>query len=47
MITDDMEEVNLSEGGPQSSKQKGQSQSQEVYDEDEDGPQGGVQCQTQ
>jgi len=54
MITDDMEEVHLSEGGPQS-KQNSQSnsqsysreQSREVYEEDEDGPQGGVQCQTQ
>jgi len=45
-ITDDMEEVHLGEGGPQS-KQKDQSQSGMAYDEDEDGPQGGVQCQTQ
>lgn len=44
MITDDMEEVELSEVDVQSQQK---SQSREAYEEDEDSPRGGVQCQTQ
>lgn len=44
MITDDMEEVELCEVDVQSQQK---SYSREAYEEDEDSPRGGVQCQTQ
>ncbi|XP_042351416.1 dnaJ homolog subfamily A member 4 [Plectropomus leopardus] len=44
MITDDMEEVQLCEADKQSQER---SHSREAYEEDEEGPRGGVQCQTQ
>ncbi|KAM3870291.1 dnaJ homolog subfamily A member 1 [Diretmus argenteus] len=44
MISDDMEEVDLCEVDAQSQQR---SYSGEAYDEDEEGPRGGVQCQTQ
>lgn len=45
MVTDDMEEVSLSEVDSQS-QQRGSSR--EAYEEDDDeGPRQGVQCQTQ
>uniref|UniRef100_A0A1A8MGX6 DnaJ (Hsp40) homolog, subfamily A, member 4 n=2 Tax=Nothobranchius TaxID=28779 RepID=A0A1A8MGX6_9TELE len=44
MITDDMEEVDLCEVEVGSQQRH---YSREVYEEDEEGPRGGVQCQTQ
>uniref|UniRef100_A0A8C6SPH7 Chaperone DnaJ C-terminal domain-containing protein n=1 Tax=Neogobius melanostomus TaxID=47308 RepID=A0A8C6SPH7_9GOBI len=44
MLTDDMEEVDLCDVDVQAQQRK---QQREAYDEDEDGPQTGVQCQTQ
>ncbi|XP_070828862.1 dnaJ homolog subfamily A member 4 [Chaetodon trifascialis] len=44
MITDDMEEVDLCEVDVQA-QQRGYSR--QAYEEDEEGPRGGVQCQTQ
>ncbi|XP_041794281.1 dnaJ homolog subfamily A member 1 [Chelmon rostratus] len=44
MITDDTEEVELSEVDVQAQQR---SHSREAYEEDEEGPRGGVQCQTQ
>lgn len=44
MITDDMEEVDLSEVDLQSQER---SYSREAYEEDDEGPRTGVQCQTQ
>ncbi|XP_029909819.1 dnaJ homolog subfamily A member 4 [Myripristis murdjan] len=45
MISDDMEEVDLCEMDIQSGQQR--SYSGEAYEEDDEGPRGGVQCQTQ
>lgn len=44
MITDDMEEVEL--GDVEVRKQRG-SYSREAYEQDDEGPRTGVQCQTQ
>ncbi|XP_026031671.1 dnaJ homolog subfamily A member 1 [Astatotilapia calliptera] len=44
MVTDDMEEVELSEADLQSQQKH---YSGEAYEEDDDNPRGGVQCQTQ
>lgn len=44
MITDDMEEVDLCDVAVQSHQKQ---YSREAYEEDEDAPRGGVQCQTQ
>lgn len=44
MITDDMEEVEL--GEVETRKQR-RSYSREAYEQDEEGPRTGVQCQTQ
>lgn len=44
MITDDMEEVDLSDPDLRSQQKQ---YSGEAYEEDEDNPRGGVQCQTQ
>ncbi|XP_056138632.1 dnaJ homolog subfamily A member 1 isoform X2 [Lampris incognitus] len=44
MISDDMEEVDLCEVDTQSQQRN---YSAEAYEEDEEGPRGGVQCQTQ
>lgn len=44
MVTDDMEEVDLSEADLQSQQKH---YSGEAYEEDDDNPRGGVQCQTQ
>lgn len=44
MITDDVEEVELSDVDV---RKKERSYSREAYEEDEEGPRGGVQCQTQ
>lgn len=44
MVTDDMEEVELSEVDVRTQER---SHSREAYEEDEEGPRGGVQCQTQ
>lgn len=44
MVTDDMEEVELSEADLQSQQKD---YSGEAYEEDDDNPRGGVQCQTQ
>lgn len=44
MITDDVEEVELCEVSVQTQERKC---SREAYEEDEEGPRGGVQCQTQ
>lgn len=44
MITDDMEEVQLCEVDVQTQQR---STSREAYEEDEEGPRSGVQCQTQ
>lgn len=44
MLTDDMEEVDLSDVDVQAQQRKHQG---EAYDEDEDSPRTGVQCQTQ
>lgn len=44
MITDDMEEVELSDVEVRSQER---GYSREVYEEDDEGPRGGVQCQTQ
>ncbi|KAM4619522.1 dnaJ homolog subfamily A member 4 [Polymixia lowei] len=44
MVLDDMEEVDLCEVDAQSQQR---SYSAEAYEEDEEGPRGGVQCQTQ
>lgn len=44
MITDDMEEVQLSEVDERSQHK---SYGGEAYEEDEESPRGGVQCQTQ
>lgn len=44
MVTDDMEEVQLSEVEVQSQER---GYSREAYEEDDEGPRGGVQCQTQ
>lgn len=44
MVTDDMEEVELSDVDVRK-QQRGHSR--EAYEEDEEGPRGGVQCQTQ
>ncbi|XP_055010815.1 dnaJ homolog subfamily A member 4-like [Boleophthalmus pectinirostris] len=43
MLMDDMEEVDLEEGDVQARQRKHQ---REVYQEDEDAPRSGVQCQT-
>lgn len=45
MITDDMEEVEL--GEVEARKQQHRSNSREAYEQDEEGPRTGVQCQTQ
>lgn len=44
MVTDDMEEVDLCEVDLQSHQRN---YSGEAYEEDDDSPRGGVQCQTQ
>ncbi|XP_063335700.1 dnaJ homolog subfamily A member 1 [Pelmatolapia mariae] len=44
MVTDDMEEVELSEADLQSQQKH---YSGEAYEEDDDNPRGGIQCQTQ
>ncbi|CAN9499325.1 unnamed protein product [Ophioblennius macclurei] len=44
MITDDMEEVDLSEVDDEAQQKQ---YSREAYEEDDDNPRGGVQCQTQ
>lgn len=44
MITDDMEEVELSEEDVRTQQK---TYSREAYEEDDEGPRGGVQCQTQ
>lgn len=44
MVSDDMEEVDLCEMDSESQQR---SYSGEAYDEDDEGPRGGVQCQTQ
>lgn len=44
MVTDDMEEVDLCEVDEQAQQR---SYSREAYEEDEEGPRSGVQCQTQ
>lgn len=44
MVTDDMEEVELSEADLQSQQKH---YSGEAYEEHDDNPRGGVQCQTQ
>lgn len=44
MITDDMEEVDLCEVDVHTQQKN---YSREAYEEDEEGPRGGVQCQTQ
>lgn len=44
MITDDMEEVELGDVEPRSQER---GYGREVYEEDDEGPRGGVQCQTQ
>uniref|UniRef100_H3CSK2 DnaJ homolog subfamily A member 1 n=2 Tax=Tetraodon nigroviridis TaxID=99883 RepID=H3CSK2_TETNG len=45
MITDDMEEVEL--GEVEARKQQHRSNSREAYEQDEEGPRTGMQCQTQ
>ncbi|XP_076027765.1 dnaJ homolog subfamily A member 4 [Genypterus blacodes] len=45
MVTEDMEEVDLCEVDVDS--QQSRSHSREAYEEDDEGPRGGVQCQTQ
>lgn len=44
MLTDDMEEVELSDVDVRSQERN---YSREAYEEDDEGPRGGVQCQTQ
>lgn len=45
MLSDDMEEVDLCEVDVHSHQRR--SHGGEAYEEDEEGPRGGVQCQTQ
>lgn len=44
MVTDDMEEVQLCEVDERTQQRNS---SREAYEEDEEGPRSGVQCQTQ
>lgn len=44
MITDDMEEVDLCDVDARTEQKNN---SGEAYEEDDEGPRGGVQCQTQ